>query len=96
MSEAEVYKKAGIDRKLFSKIRTNPAYHPRKHTVISLALAMELSPQEAEEFLKRAGYAFSPGSKSDLIVKFFISHGVYDLMQINAALNELGEDTLCS
>ena len=96
MSEAEVYKKAGIDRKLFSKIRTNPAYHPRKHTVISLALARELSPPEAEEFLKRAGYAFSPGSKSDLIVKFFISHGVYDLMQINAALNELGEDTLGS
>lgn len=96
MSEAEVYKKAGIDRKLFSKIRTNPAYHPRKYTVISLALAMELPPQEAEEFLKRAGYAFSPGSKSDLIVKFFISRGVYDLMQINAALNELGEDTLSS
>ena len=90
LSDAEVYKKADIDRKLFSKIRSNPAYHPQKNTVIALALALELPIDEFNDMLARAEYAFSPSSKADLIIKYFVEHGVYDLMTINFTLDEYG------
>lgn len=94
MTDVEVYKKAGIDRRLFSKIRSNPAYHPAKNTVLALAIALELNIDETKDFLARAEYAFSPSNKGDLIVKFFIEHKVYDLMAINFALEEYGQETL--
>ena len=90
LSDAEVYKKADIDRKLFSKIRSNPAYHPQKNTVIALALALELPIDEFNDMLSRAEYAFSPSNKADLIIKYFVEHGVYDLMTINFTLDEYG------
>lgn len=90
LTDAEVYKKADIDRKLFSKIRSNPAYHPQKNTVIALALALELPIDEFNDMLSRAEYAFSPSSKADLIIKYFVEHGVYDLMTINFTLDEYG------
>ena len=90
LSDSEVYKKADIDRKLFSKIRSNPAYHPQKNTVIALALALELPIDEFNDMLSRAEYAFSPSSKADLIIKYFVEHGVYDLMTINFTLDEYG------
>ena len=93
-TDAEVYKKADIDRKLFSKIRSNPAYHPQKNTVIALALALDLPIDEFNDMLSRAEYALSPSNKGDLIVKFFVEHGVYDRMTINFMLDEYGQDII--
>ena len=94
MTDAEVYKRANLDRKLFSKIRSNPAYHPRKQTVLALAIALELNIDDTADLLARAEYALSPGNKGDLIVRYFIEKGVYDIMTINFALDEYGQATL--
>lgn len=94
MTDTEVYRRAGLDRKLFSKIRSNPAYHPRKQTVLAICVALKLNIEAAEDLMSRAGYAFSPGSKGDLIVKFFIEHKVYDIDAVNFMLEEYGESAL--
>ena len=94
MTDVEVYKRANIDRKLFSKIRSNPAYHPRKNTILALAIALQLSLDEMTDLLCRAEYALSPSSKTDLIVKFFIEKGIYDIFVINEALHQYGEPIL--
>lgn len=94
MSDVEVYKRANIDRKLFSKIRSNPAYHPSKQTILALAIALELNINDTVDLLSRAEYALSPGSKGDLIVKYFIERGIYDIMTINFALDEYGQEIL--
>ena len=94
MTDVEVYKRANIDRKLFSKIRSNPAYHPRKQTVLALAIALKLNLVETVDLLARAEYALSPGNKGDLIVKYFIERGVFDIMTINYALEEYGQTIL--
>ncbi len=94
MTDADVYKRANIDRRFFSKIRNNPAYHPRKRTVLALAVALKIDLDETIEFLAKAGYALSPGSKGDLIVKYFIEQGVYDMQVINYALYEFDQPLL--
>lgn len=94
MSPSEVYHRANMDRKLFSKIRSNPAYHPSKSTVLDLAIALRLTEQETIDLLSRAEYAFSPSSRRDLIIRFFIEKGIYDQETINYALLEFGEDIL--
>lgn len=82
MSDVEVYKRACIDRRLFSKIRSNPAYHPGKSTVLALVFALKLDIKAARDLLARAEYALSPSNKGDLIIKYFIEHQVYDLMPL--------------
>ena len=85
-TDPEIYKQAHIDRKLFSKIRSNPAYQPSKATALALAIALELNLDETRDFIGRAGYALSHSSKADIIVEYFIRHGEYDLFTINATL----------
>ena len=94
MTDPQVYKKANIDRKLFSKIRCTPDYKPRKKTAVALALALELDYNEMVDLLRRAGIAFSPSSKFDRIIEYFVKNGIYDVQTINLSLFEHGEDTL--
>ena len=86
LDAVSVYKRANIDRKLFSKIRTNIDYIPGKKTILALALAMELSLDETQDLLGKAGFKLSRSILSDVIIEFFISQGRYDLDEISAAL----------
>ena len=86
LTDAQVYKRANLDRKLFSKIRCNPNYSPSRRTVIALAIALELNMDEAVDLLRRAGMALSPGNKFDLIISYCIQNGIYDIYKVNALL----------
>ena len=93
LEEVEVYTKAGVDRKLFSKMRRKE-YRPKATTLYAFIIVLQLNLDDAVDLLASAGYAFSSASKLDLAVKFFIEEGISDLDVVNDALYEVGLATL--
>jgi len=92
--DSEVYKKAGLDRRLFSKIRSNPEYKPSKNTVTALALALELNKKETDKLLSSAGYSLSDSETSDLVIQFCIERKIYEIDQVNYALDYFSQKPL--
>ena len=84
--DAEIYKKANVDRKLFSKIRNNPDYKPSKATALAFAFALELDLEETKDFIGRAGFALSHSSKFDVIVEYFLVNRNYNVFELNEVL----------
>ena len=92
--DSEIYKKANLSKQHFSKIRNNPNYKPTKPTAIALALALELSLEDTKDLIGRAGYALTNSSKFDLIIRYFVEQGNYNVVEINLALYEFDQSLL--
>lgn len=90
MTNAEVWKRAIIDKKIFSKIKNNANYHPNKLTALCLCVGAKLSLNESKDLLARAGYAFSPCDKTDIIFSYFIENEIYDMIELDIQLEEQG------
>ncbi len=93
LTDPQVYKRANVNRWVFSKIRGNPDYHPKKETALAFAIALELDLEDTDDFLSRAGYSLSE-STGDRIVEFFILHGEFDIDKINIALYDYDQKLL--
>lgn len=90
MKNSEVYDRAIVDKKVFSKIKTNPHYHPQKLTALCLCIGAKLNLDESKDLLSRAGYALSPCDKTDIIFSYFIEKQIYDMVEVDIQLEEHG------
>ena len=96
MTNVECYKRANVSKQTWHKIETNPQYNPQKNTVISFAIALKLTMDEAQSLLNSVGFALSNSSKFDLIIMYCLEHGIYDIWEIDSILFKYGFDTLFS
>ena len=94
MTDPECYRRANVDRRLFSKIRNNPHYQPSKQTVLAFAVALRLDRSATERLLQTAGLTLSRSSKFDIIVEYCLTHGIYDIHQVNGILYDFDQMTL--
>ncbi|MBO5328245.1 MAG: hypothetical protein J6B04_03645 [Clostridia bacterium] len=93
LNDVDVYKRANLDRKYFSKLRSNVNYKPKKKIVCALALALELDNATCKKLVKKAGYILTSSSKFDLVIRYCIENKIYNLMKVNELLYDLGLDT---
>ncbi len=96
MTDSECYKKANVDRRLFSKIRSDSDYHPKKTTALAFCVALRLSAEEAQSLLDKAGYSLSYSSVTDVIVRYFLDNRQWDIDLVNQALYEYDQPLLSS
>ena len=89
ISDAECYKRANVDRRLFNKIKNNPSYKPGKQTVLAFAIALELTLDEARDMLMKAGFALSRSNKADIVVEYCLKTRNYNIIEINQILFKL-------
>ena len=94
-TDPEVYKDAKIDRRVFSKLRSSPAYQPSRSTAIRLCLALHLLPAEAMALLEKAGFCLSRSKREDIVVLYCLQNHIYDVDTVNDALEKLGLEVLC-
>lgn len=94
LKTSDVYRKANIDRKHFSKIKNNPDYRPSKITAIAFALALELDFDETDDFIGKAGYKLTHSSRFDIIIEYCIENKIYDVLEVNDILYDFGENLI--
>lgn len=96
MKNADVYKRAIVDKKVFSKIKNDINYHPQKQTALCLCVGAKLNLDESKDLLARAGYALSPCDKTDIIFSYFIENEIYDMIELDIQLEEHGQPCIIS